>query len=120
MQNHFTQHEAQYKASVMYNTWGHLDARPGEIYTCSFYVAVGDRDYTIFCENNTLCGGEGGGGPAYSSDINNFVFKKLMESEKPEGVYHFQGTYQLPKKRKPDSEMFGFFRGCIKPVKLRT
>lgn len=115
MENPFTQHEAQYKASVMYNTWGHLDAKPGEIYTCSFYVAVGDRDYTIFCEKNTL---NGGGGPAYSSDINNFVFKKLMESKKPEGLYYFEGTYQLPKKHKPDSEMIGFFRGRIKPAKF--
>ena len=113
MENPFTQHEAEYKASVMYNTWGHLDAKPDQVYKCSFYVAVGDRDYTIFCEKKELSGG-----PAYHSDINNFVFKKLMVSEKPQGVYYFEGTYQLPKKYNPKTDMVGFFKGRIKEVKL--
>lgn len=38
--NVFAAHEARFQASVLYDTWGHMDAKPNEVHALSFYVAV--------------------------------------------------------------------------------
>lgn len=117
--NLFAEHEAQYKASVMYATWGHLDPSPETVYPVSFYVAKGDRDYCIFNQKSEPCG------PGFSQDINEYCYKKLMcNDNKPEAVYYFEGTYQMYKKPVSQrrgtigEDMYGYFKGQLKKVKL--
>lgn len=112
--NLFSQHEAEYKASVMYDTWGHLDPKPNQVYKCSFFVAHDTREALHF----KLDMPDLDGGPAFYSDICNYAFEKFVRGNKPEGVYKFEGTYQLYKRSNPDKEMYGYFKGKITKVKL--
>lgn len=108
----FEEHDDKFTASVMYDTWGHLDAKPNQSYECKFYVAVSDRQILIFKEECSLSG------PAYYYDVNEYAIRKLLKKNKPEGVYYFEGTYQMYKKSSPETEMYGYFKGSLKKVKL--
>lgn len=111
--NQFIKHDAQYKASVMYNTWGHMDAKPDVVYPCSFYIAKGDRESLTFKEKCEVHG------PAFYNDIGNYAYDKVTcNDSKPEGVYYFVGSYQMYKKPKPDSENIGYFKGRLVAVRL--
>lgn len=109
----FSAHEAQYKASVMYDTWGHLDPKPNQVYKCTFFVAHDGREALHF----KLDMPDLDGGPAFYSDICNYTFKRFVRGNTEEGVYKFEGTYQLYKHPKKDSDMYGYFKGKVTKVK---
>lgn len=112
--NQFIKHDAQYKASVMYDTWGHLDAKPDVVYPCSFYIAKGDRESLVFKEKCEVHG------PAFYNDIGNYAYDKVTSNKsKPEGVYYFEGTYQMYKRHPKNTEMIGYFKGKLIPVSLK-
>lgn len=113
--NQFSAHGAQFQASVMYNTWGHLDPKPNTIYKCTFFVAHDGREALHF----KLDIPDLSGGLAFYSDICNYAFQKFVIGNKPEGVYKFEGTYQLYKRANPDNEMYGYFKGKVTKVKLQ-
>lgn len=111
----FSEHEAQFKASVLYDTWSHMDAKPNDVHAVSFYVAVSDRETLVFkLDMPTL-----DGGPAFHNDIEEYCYKRFLEKDAECGVYKFKGTYQLYKRSNPESEMYGYFKGKITQVKLQ-
>ncbi|HIQ35151.1 MAG TPA: hypothetical protein EYH52_11020 [Acinetobacter venetianus] len=112
--NLFAAHEAQHKASVMYDTWGHLDPKPNVIYKVTFFVAHDGREALHFKVNMP----DLDGGPGFYSDICTYAFNRFVRSDLPEGVYKFEGRYQLYKRPKPNCEMYGFFKGKVTKVKL--
>lgn len=113
--NVFAKHEAQFQARVMYDTWGHLDPKPNQVYKCSFFVAHDEREALHF----KLDMPDLDGGPAFYSDICTYAFEKFVRGNKPEGVYKFEGTYQLYKRPNPDKEMYGYFKGKITEINLK-
>lgn len=108
----FTESDAMYKASVMHNTWGHLDAKPGEIYPCKLVVACDGRQILIVSSTCKACG------PAFHYDSEEYFFKKLAEKGK-EGVFIFEGTYQMYKNRPKDADTICFFKGNIRKAKIK-
>lgn len=112
-ENLFAEHDAKYTASVLYNTWGHLDAKPGYVYPCTFLIASTGRECLVLLDTCEL------GGPAYYMDVNNYAFTKLVEGGKPEGIYRFEGTYQMYKKHPGNIDMVGYFKGRISRVKVK-
>lgn len=112
--NLFAAHEAKFQASVLYDTWGHMDAKPNEVHALSFYVAVTERETLFFkLDMPTL-----EGGPAFHNDIGKYCYKRFLEEDAEPGVYKFEGTYQLYKRTNPDCEMYGYFKGKVTEVKL--
>lgn len=111
----FSKHEAQFQAGVFYDTWGHLDPKPNQVYKCSFFVAHDTREALHF----KLVMPDLDGGPAFYNDICAYAFEKFVMGNKPEGVYKFEGVYQLYKQPNPDKEMYGYFKGKITKVKLQ-
>ncbi len=112
--NPFASHDAAYKAKVMYDTWGHLDPKPNTRYKCKFYIAHDGREALHF----KLVMPNLSGGPAFYNDICTYAFNRFVKRDLPEGVYKFDGTYQLYKRPNPDSEMYGYFKGKVTKVKL--
>lgn len=111
--NLFSAHEAKYKASVMHDTWGHLDAKPDKIYPCKILVASDGRECLVIkneCEVS---------GPAYYYDCNTYFFNKLAMKNKT-GVYLFEGTYQMYKRRPRDADTICYLKGTITEVKLAS
>lgn len=112
--NPFAQHDAEFKASVMYDTWGHLDPKPNVAYKCTFYVAHDGREALHF----KLDMPDLDGGPAFYNDICEYAFQRFVHKGTPEGVYKFEGTYQMYKRPNPNKEMYGYFKGKVTKVKL--
>jgi hypothetical protein len=75
--NLFAAHEAKFQASVLYDTWGHMDAKPKEVHALSFYVAVTERETLFFkLDMPTL-----EGGPAFHNDIGKYCYKRFLEKD---------------------------------------
>lgn len=111
--NIFSQHEAQYKASVMYDTWGHLDAKPNIVYPCKILVASDGRECLVIEDDCEL------GGPAYYYDSNEYFFNNIVCKNKV-GVFLFEGTYQMYKNRRPkDADTICYFKGRITKVNTK-
>lgn len=113
--NIFAEHDAQFQAKVMYDTWGHLDPKVNQVYKCSFFVAHDGREALHFKVDMP----DLDGGPAFYSDICEFAFQRFVRGNKPEGVYKFEGTYQLYKRPNPEKEMYGYFKGKVTRIKLK-
>lgn len=104
-------HEAQHKASVMHDTWGHLDAKPDVVYPCKIVIASDGRECLIVKDSCAL------GGPAYYYDSNEYFFNKIVSKGKV-GLFLFTGTYQMYKKRPANADTICYFKGSITEIKL--
>ena len=109
--NLLSKHETQYKAAVMHDTWGHLDAQPNKVYPCKILVASDGSECLVIKDECEL------GGPAYYYDCNEYLFNKIAEKGKV-GVFLFKGTYQMYKRRPKDTDTICYFKGTITEVKL--
>lgn len=107
----FATHEAQRKATIMHNTWGHLDAKPYKVYPCKILVASSGSECLVIKDECEL------GGPAYYYDCNEYLFNKLAMKGKV-GVFLFEGAYQMYKHRPKDTDTICYFKGTITEVKL--
>lgn len=109
----FVQHEAEYKASVMYATFGHLDAKPNTSFDGSFIFAIGQYgDLTVVTSE---FGADEPCGPAFYNDINEFVWQQdVKNNHKVCGVFKFIGRYTIYKKYNPKG--YGYFRGKVTKI----
>lgn len=109
--NLFSQHDAELQAAVLHNTWGHLDAKPDTIYPCKILVASSGRECLIIKDECQLSG------PAYYYDQNEYFFNKLAMKGKV-GIFLFEGTYQMYKRRPKDADTICYFKGAITEIKV--
>lgn len=92
--------EAEHKASVMYQTFGHLDAKPGDRHK-GFFVFIngqhGDMD-VVYSNFPTF-----GEGPGYFHDREGFIYELTAGNGSctEVGIYRFEGEYRLPKRKGP-------------------
>ncbi len=91
---------AEHQASVIYQTFGHLDAKPGDKHA-GYFIFIngqhGDMD-VVFSDFPTF-----GEGPGYFYDREDFICK-LTTGDGPcaaVGIYRFEGEYRLPKRKGP-------------------
>lgn len=107
----FSTHEAQYKAAILYDTWGHLDAKPNEVYPCRIVIACNGREILITSSDCKVTG------PAFYYDSNEYFFNKLAMKGKV-GIFVFEGTYQMYKSRPRDADTICYFKGRITKIKV--
>jgi hypothetical protein len=87
----FAEHEARYRAQIMADTWGHLDAQPGTThsgYVVYAYTAWGQAE-VIEAEFDGVAGG-----PAFYEHVNEFAYEQT-EATKVPGVWRWNGTYRV-------------------------
>lgn len=94
----FREAEAEHKAQVMYETFGHLDARPGEVHAGYFVFINGQHGDLCVVRSNFPTFGEG---PGYFSDREDYLWELCKPGGPCEqfGIYRFDGEYRLPKRR---------------------
>ncbi|MEP9920585.1 hypothetical protein [Klebsiella sp. GN_Kp190] len=87
-------------AAVIHETFGHLDAKPGERHK-GWFVFIngqhGDMD-VVYSDFSTF-----GEGPGYFTDREDFIWE-LIRDDGPcaaVGIYRFDGEYRLPKRKGP-------------------
>jgi hypothetical protein len=85
-------------AAVIHETFGHLDAKPGECHK-GWFVFIngqhGDMD-VVYSEFQTF-----GEGPGYFTDRDDFIWE-LIRDDGPcaaVGIYRFDGEYRQPKRK---------------------
>ncbi|MDB2181902.1 hypothetical protein [Citrobacter farmeri] len=85
-------------AAVIYETFGHLDAKPGDRHR-GWFVFIngqhGDMD-VVYSDFPTF-----GEGPGYFNDRADFIWE-LIRDDGPcaaVGIYRFDGEYHLPKRK---------------------
>lgn len=110
--NLFSEHEARYQAGIMVDTWGHLDARPNELFEGTFIFHINQYGQcgvikSDFGENEPT-------GYMFFNDVHEYVWK--MVDKYSVGVYSFTGTYKVYSKYSPKNTGYGFFRGKIKQI----
>lgn len=98
MHETFMEIEAENRAIVTYQTFGHLDAKPGERHK-GYFVFIngqhGDMD-VVYSDFPTF-----GEGPGYFYDREDFICE-LTSGDGPcnaVGIYRFDGEYRLPKRK---------------------
>ncbi|WP_454777165.1 hypothetical protein [Klebsiella oxytoca] len=87
-------------AAVIHETFGHLDAKPGDRHE-GWFVFIngqhGDMD-VVYSDFPTF-----GEGPGYFTDREDFIWE-LIRDDGPYaavGIYRFDGEYRLPKRKGP-------------------
>ncbi|ENW0040762.1 hypothetical protein ACFKO7_004592 [Escherichia coli] len=89
---------AEHQASVMYQTFGHLDAKLGEKHKGHFVFINGQHGDLCVVHSEFSSFDEG---PSYFSDRADFIWE-LVKNDGPcskVGIYRFDGEYALPKRR---------------------
>jgi hypothetical protein len=104
----FAEHDARYKAQVMYDTWGHLDPRPGVTYPGEILFCYGCyRDITIIrADFDDL-----DGGPLFYALLHEFVGRKYKGEA--ENIYLWRGYFRLNKTTEG-----GRFVGKVRKIKI--
>lgn len=94
----FLEAEAEHKARVMFDTFGHLDARVGERHEGSFVFIHGQHGDVCVVRSNFPTFGEG---PGYFTDREEYMFGLVEKGNPCEqlGIYRFDGYYTLPKRK---------------------
>ncbi|EPB5649094.1 hypothetical protein ACRQKW_000661 [Citrobacter braakii] len=89
---------AEHQATVIYQTFGHLDAKPGDRHA-GYFIFIngqhGDMD-VVYSDFPTF-----GEGPRYFHDREDFICE-LTTGNGPcttVGIYRFDGEYRLPKRK---------------------
>jgi hypothetical protein len=102
----FAESEGIYKAQVMAATWGHLDAKPGDIHKIKVLFCL--TCYGEFTVIDYLCKTLQGG-PGLYSHLNDFISRDRFKPKEGR-VYAFAGTYRVGKKGQ------GIFEGHTKLI----
>ena len=92
----FAEHEARYRAAVMAETWGHLDAPPGVTYRGFLVYAVTAWGQVEPIEAIFSHGTHEAEGPGFYSHMCNFIGSGASGREV--GVYRFDGTYRVSRR----------------------
>lgn len=89
---------AEHQASVMYQTFGHLDAKPGEKHKGHFVFINGQHGDLSVVHSEFSSFDEG---PGYFSDRADFIWELVKDGGlcSKVGIYRFEGEYSLPKRR---------------------
>ncbi|EFR0234879.1 hypothetical protein HZM05_004486 [Salmonella enterica] len=89
---------AEHQASVMYLTFGHLDAKPGEKHKGHFVFINGQHGDLSVVHSEFSSFDEG---PGYFSDRADFIWELVKDGGpcSKVGIYRFDGEYALPKRR---------------------
>lgn len=92
MADAFAKHEALYRAQVLADTWGHLDAVPGTEYSgyIVYTYAAGGQAEVIEAEFDGVAGG-----PAFYEHVNKFAYEQTKGERQRVGVYHWEGAYRV-------------------------
>lgn len=91
--------EAENSARVMYETFGHFDAKQGEKHAGHFVFINGQHGDMCVLHSDFPSFGEG---PGYFSDRQDFIWS-LVKDNGPcsaVGVYRFDGAYVIPKRKR--------------------
>jgi hypothetical protein len=113
--NAFEMVEADNRARVMAETWGHMEGEPGVPNAGWFTFINGQHGDMCVIESHFPTFGEG---PGYFQDREEFIYSKISNSGKCSalGVYKFVGTYTRNKHK--GGKGLGRFIGTVKKVKL--
>lgn len=98
MRNVFAEIEAENRAIAIYQTFGHLDAKPGETHKGFFVFINGQHGDMAVVYSNFPTFGEG---PGYFHDREDFICE-LTTGDGPcaaVGIYRFDGEYRQPKRK---------------------
>ena len=115
----FAEAEVVYRAKVMRDTWGHLDAKPRQTYSGYIIFALSEYPGDGSTVVKVDFGDDTPGGPWFYEDLHEFVDRKCHPPypRKSKGlaegcIYRFDGTYMAFKNGKSR------FSGKIKRVKI--
>lgn len=105
MHKYFVMADAENSAAVVYQTFGHLDAKPGESHTGSFVFINGQHGDMCVVISDFPSFGEG---PGYFNDRSDFIWGLIRDNGpcSKTGIYRFVGDYRLPAS---ESDTPGFF-----------
>lgn len=97
MDDVFAPVEAKYKAEVMFQTWGHQDAKVGEVHHGWFTFIHGQHGDMAVLESDFPTFGEG---PGYFAHRDDFIWSKVKNDGpcSEVGLYRFDGSYRLNKR----------------------
>ena len=100
MRETLAQIEAENRAAVTYQTFGHLDAKPGEKHKGYFVFINGQHGDMSVVYSDFPTFGEG---PGYFSDREDFIWDLIKDGGPctAVGIYRFDGEYRMPKRKGP-------------------
>lgn len=102
---------ARNRAVVMRQTWGHLDTKPGEYHPGYVLFALGTHGDIVLLDWEF----EGvSANPWIYQELNEFVGKHIDKTDRPWGVWLFEGTYRVFKNGNHK------FSGKVRPCRVST
>lgn len=108
-------YEAHSAAIVMAQTFGHLEAQPGEVHKGWFTFIHGQHGDMVVIESEFKTFDEG---PGYFNDRQEFIWAKVKDNGpcSGTGVYRFEGEYRRYKHA--NDKGLGRFVGNVTKVKV--